>query len=118
MAFMVSAFIQVPTRNKIRTIVIDAGHGGNDPGCNGGDAKEKVVTLSIALKLGKLIRDSLQDVKVIYTRDDDTFVELYERSAIANRNNADIFISIHCSANKNKDAHGTETYAMGLHKTS
>jgi N-acetylmuramoyl-L-alanine amidase len=117
-AFMFSAFNQVPPRNKIKTIVIDAGHGGHDPGCNGGDSKEKNVTLSIALKLGKLIKDSLDDVKVIYTRDDDTFVELYERSAIANRNNADIFISIHCNANKNKDAYGTETYAMGLHKTT
>jgi len=118
LALMVSAFIQAPPKHKIKTIVIDAGHGGKDPGCNGGDAKEKAITLKIALKLGQLIKDSLEDVKVIYTRDDDTFVELFERSAIANKNKADIFISIHCNANKNKDASGTETYAMGLHKST
>lgn len=103
-------------KNIFDVIVIDAGHGGHDPGCNGGSSKEKEVTLSIALKLGKLIEDSLKDVKVIYTRKSDKFIELSERSNIANKNSADLFISIHCNANDNKEANGTETYLMGLHK--
>ncbi len=102
----------------IKTIVIDAGHGGKDPGCNGaGTVFEKDVTLSVALKLGKLIEDSLKDVKVVYTRKTDEFIELWERPSIANKNNADLFISIHCNANPSKEAAGTETYVMGLHKT-
>jgi N-acetylmuramoyl-L-alanine amidase len=103
--------------NVFDVVVIDAGHGGHDPGCNGGTSKEKDVTLSIALKLGKLIEDSLKNVKVVYTRKTDKFIELSERSNIANKNNADLFISIHCNANDNKEANGTETYLMGLHKS-
>lgn len=103
--------------NLFNIVVIDAGHGGNDPGCNGGGSNEKQVTLSIALKLGKMIEDSLKDVKVIYTRKTDKFIELSERGNIANKNNADLFISIHCNANDNHEAAGTETYLMGLHKT-
>lgn len=102
--------------NVFDIVVIDAGHGGHDPGCNGGDSKEKQVTLAIALKLGKLIEDSLKGVKVVYTRKTDKFIELSERGNIANKNNADLFISIHCNANDNKEAAGTETYLMGLHK--
>lgn len=103
--------------NLFNIVVIDAGHGGNDPGCNGGGSNEKQVTLSIALKLGKMIEDSLKDVKVIYTRKSDKFIELSERGNIANKNNADLFISIHCNANDNHEAAGTETYLMGLHKS-
>ncbi len=98
-------------------VVIDAGHGGHDPGCHGGHSKEKEVTLSVALKLGKMIEDSLKDVKVVYTRKTDKFIELSERSNIANKNNADLFISIHCNANDNLEAKGTETFLMGLHKS-
>lgn len=88
-----------PGKGKaIKTICIDPGHGGKDPGCNGADHNEKEVTLAIALKLGKLIEENLKDVKVIYTRKTDMFVELEERAQIANRNNADLFISIHCNA--------------------
>ncbi len=108
---------QKPIGSRVKTIVIDAGHGGKDPGCVYSGAKEKEITLSIALKLGKLIKDSLKDeVKVFYTRMGDSFIELNERSKIANRNNADVFISIHCNHAKNHSAHGTETYVMGTHK--
>lgn len=103
--------------SKVKIIVIDAGHGGHDPGCNGEGSHEKDVTLAVALKLGKMLEDSLKDVKVVFTRKTDVFVELWERSNIANKNNADLFISIHCNANNATTANGTETYVMGLHKT-
>ncbi len=102
---------------KLKTVVIDAGHGGHDTGCLGSNSKEKDVTLAIALKLGKEIEQNCPDVKVIYTRSTDVFIELNERADIANRAKADIFISIHCNANTNKTAYGTETYAMGLSKS-
>lgn len=103
---------------QLKTIVIDAGHGGLDPGCNGAnEIWEKTVTLAIALKVGKLIEDSMKDVTVIYTRKTDKFVELWERPEIANKNKADLFISIHCNSNVNTTAAGSETYFMGLHKT-
>jgi N-acetylmuramoyl-L-alanine amidase len=98
-------------------IVIDAGHGGKDPGTIGRKSQEKNIALAIALKLGKLISTRMKEVKVIYTRDKDEFVELYERAGIANRNKADLFISIHCNANRNKALHGAETYIMGLHRS-
>ncbi len=82
----------------IKTVVIDAGHGGKDPGCNGAFAKEKDVSLSVALRLGKLIETHMKDVKVIYTRTTDVFVDLEDRAQIANKAKADLFISIHCNA--------------------
>lgn len=85
-------------KRKVRIIVIDPGHGGKDPGCNGVSCKEKEVALSVALKLGKLIEENIKDVKVIFTRKTDVFVELEDRAKIANDNNADLFISIHCNA--------------------
>ncbi|MFI5149100.1 MAG: N-acetylmuramoyl-L-alanine amidase [Bacteroidia bacterium] len=112
---------------KVKTVVIDAGHGGKDPGCHGDLYKEKDIALSVALKLGKYIEDNFKDVKVIFTRKTDVFVELNERAAIANRNNADLFICVHCNSacvydkktHKdicNEDAHGSETYVMGPSK--
>ncbi|MFT5860364.1 MAG: N-acetylmuramoyl-L-alanine amidase [Flavobacteriaceae bacterium] len=100
----------------IKTVVIDAGHGGKDPGCHGGYAKEKHVCLSMALKLGGMINSLYPEIKVIYTRDTDVFVELDERAKIANRNNADLFICIHANA-ASAAAFGTETYVLGLHRT-
>ncbi len=101
----------------VRLIVIDAGHGGKDPGAIGKISKEKDITLAISLKLGEYIKKNLPKVKVLYTREDDTYIKLHERSAIANDNNADLFISIHVNASKKKSVTGTSTFVMGLHKS-
>ena len=102
---------------SIGKVVIDPGHGGNDPGTIGRRAKEKNINLAIALKLGNMIQRNMKDVRVIYTRDKDVFVELDRRSEIANDARADLFISIHCNANHVKSLHGAETYVMGLHRS-
>lgn len=104
-------------KSGVHIITIDAGHGGYDPGCQFAGKREKDITLGIALKLGKAIKDNLDDVKVIYTRTDDSFVELWERADLANKNKSDIFISIHVNSNPTTNISGTETYTMGLHKT-
>lgn len=101
---------------RLKTIVIDAGHGGKDPGCSGFGSKEKDIALDVAIKLGEFIKQNMEDVKVIYTRKTDVFVELHERAAIANRNNADLFISIHVNSGP-AGLYGTETFCMGLHKS-
>jgi N-acetylmuramoyl-L-alanine amidase len=109
----------------VKTIVIDAGHGGKDPGCHGSKYKEKDVALAVALKLGKYIEENMKDVKVVYTRKTDVFIELQQRAEIANKAKADLFICIHCNSacyrDKklkrdvcNDDAHGAETYVMGI----
>lgn len=106
--------------NRVGVIVLDAGHGGKDPGNMGTKrykTTEKDVALAITLLVGKYINEGMPDVKVIYTREDDRFIELMERDNIANRAKADVFLSIHCNANKSTDPHGCETYVMGLHKT-
>ncbi len=100
---------------KIRKIVIDAGHGGRDPGTSGKKVKEKDVALAIALKLGKYIEENLEDVEVIYTRKTDVLIDLYKRGDIANKAHADLFISIHANSFPNPRISGTETYVMGLH---
>lgn len=102
---------------KINKIVIDPGHGGKDPGCNGHESREKEIALAIGLELGRQIRTAHPDVEVIYTRDSDVFIPLNERAAIANRNKADLFISIHCNyiGIRNR-ASGSETYVLGLHR--
>ncbi|MCJ8292001.1 MAG: N-acetylmuramoyl-L-alanine amidase [Crocinitomicaceae bacterium] len=100
----------------LKTVVIDAGHGGKDPGCHGGHAQEKTVCLTMALMLGEQIKKDYPSINVIYTRDTDVFVELNERAKIANRNNADLFICIHANA-ASAAAYGTETYVLGLHRT-
>lgn len=100
----------------IRTVCIDAGHGGKDPGCHGASANEKTVCLNIALKLGKRIQETFPGIKVVYTRDKDVFVELDERAKIANKNKADLFICIHANSAA-PGAFGAETYVLGLHRT-
>lgn len=108
-----------PLSPKIKCVVIDAGHGGTDPGAIGFyKTKEKDVTLSIALKIGKLISENFPEVKVVYTRKTDVFVELFKRADIANKNKADLFISIHCNAAPKKVAFGTEVFVMGNHKSA
>jgi N-acetylmuramoyl-L-alanine amidase len=101
---------------KVDVIVIDAGHGGHDAGTHGRLLKEKDIALKIALKVGAYIEKNIPDVKVIYTRKDDTYLALDERAEIANKNKADLFICIHANANPNTKAFGTETFVMGLHK--
>jgi N-acetylmuramoyl-L-alanine amidase len=116
--FSLPAAKKVRVSNAVNTLVIDAGHGGLDPGCNGNnEVFEKDVTLGVALKLGKLLKDSLPSLKVLYTRTTDKSLKLWERPNLANDRQADLFISIHCNANPNKAAAGSETYFMGLHKT-
>lgn len=103
---------------KIKCICIDAGHGGKDPGCVGKISYEKNIALKVALKVGKLIREKHPDVKVVYTRDKDVFIELGERGKIANKHKADLFMSLHVNAvPNNKSVSGIETYVLGLHKT-
>ena len=101
------------------TLVIDAGHGGKDPGTRGVKALEKDVNLKVALAFGKYVERNCPDVKVIYTRKTDVFIELSERAAIANRNKADLFISIHSNALPDgKISRGFETYTLGMHRAS
>ena len=116
---LLNSFTPVGIRdNKVKKIVIDAGHGGHDPGTHGEFSNEKDIALKIAQKAGGYIEQYIEGVEVIYTRDNDTFVQLEGRAQIANNNGADLFISIHCNAFPwNPNVYGTETYVMGLHKT-
>ncbi len=111
-----SIFGQHSVKQGIKTVVIDAGHGGKDPGCHGGFAHEKIVCLEMALKLGAKIKTKYPEINVIYTRKTDVFVELIDRANIANKANADLFICIHANAGSSS-AYGTETYVLGLHRT-
>ena len=105
-----------PEKNyHVSKVVIDAGHGGKDPGALGTKSQEKNIALSIALKLGNYITHNFKNVEVIYTRKTDKFIELYKRGDIANEAHADLFISIHCNSYINPKISGTETYVMGLH---
>lgn len=104
------------SETKVDVIVIDAGHGGHDPGTSGKNLKEKDVALKIALRLGSYIEKNIPDVKVIYTRKTDRYLSLDERAEIANKNKADLFICIHANSLPGAPAKGTETFVMGLHK--
>jgi N-acetylmuramoyl-L-alanine amidase len=102
--------------NPLRKIVIDAGHGGKDPGGMGDNSQEKHIALGIAQRFAAGVRENFPDVEVIMTRDDDTFIPLYERAAIANRQGADLFVSIHANIMPgSKATYGTETFVMGQH---
>jgi N-acetylmuramoyl-L-alanine amidase len=111
-----SSSAPIRIENKIDVVVIDAGHGGKDPGTQGKNSKEKDICLKIAMKLGKYIETNMKDVKVIYTRKNDIYLAYHERPVIANKQKADLFICIHANSNPNTKAHGTETYVMGLAK--
>lgn len=99
-------------------IVLDPGHGGKDPGAIGKISKEKDLNLTVAKLVGKMLTDSLTDVKIIYTRSTDVFIPLEERANIANKAKADLFLSIHTNAALKSTAYGTETYTLGMHRTA
>jgi N-acetylmuramoyl-L-alanine amidase len=99
--------------DKVDVVVLDAGHGGKDPGASGKNSREKDIVLGIVLKVGQYIEENIPGVKVIYTRKKDEFIELHERANIANRNHADLFISIHANSWTNSRTYGSETYTMG-----
>jgi N-acetylmuramoyl-L-alanine amidase len=107
----------LPHSNKKWVVVIDAGHGGKDPGCHGEKFKEKDIALAVSLKLGHYIEENDKNVTVVYTRITDEFIALNERADIANRNHADFFICVHCNASPDKSAFGSATYVMGLYKS-
>ena len=107
-------FSQKKETYRVRTVVIDPGHGGAKPGAQGKHVQEKTVTLAVAKKFGKLIEDNYPDVKVIYTRTTDVDISLAERAHIANRNKADLFISIHANSHPTNAPTGVETFVMGL----
>ena len=96
-------------------VVLDAGHGGKDPGKSTNGYLEKDIALSIILKVGKQL-ENMEDIKVIYTRKTDVFIPLHKRAEIANSANADLFVSIHCNAASSKQAYGSETFVLGLHR--
>lgn len=103
--------------NKRFTLVIDPGHGGHDAGALGTISKEKNINLAVALRFGKYVEQNLPEVRVIYTRKTDVFIPLNERANIANRANADLFISVHTNAlPAGKIARGFETYTLGMHR--
>jgi N-acetylmuramoyl-L-alanine amidase len=119
-AFLLPFTLFAQRGEKITSVVIDPGHGGKDTGALGAISKEKDLNLTVALLAGDYIKKNLPDVNVIYTRERDVFVGLNERAMIANRNNADVFISIHCNSTDSKSASvmGAETFVLGEHKNA
>lgn len=112
--FAFSAELNTTDPTKPFVVVLDAGHGGKDPGKVSKGYREAAIALNIVLKIGAHL-EKIPNVKVIYTRETDVFLELRERAAIANRSHADLFVSVHCNAHSSQ-AHGAETYVLGLHK--
>lgn len=122
MCIIAALFLLIPVEASsqsegLKCLVLDAGHGGRDSGCMSKDKKyrEKDIVLSVVLKLGKIIEEEHPDVKVVYTRKKDVFIPLAERADIANRNKADLFISVHVNANPSTVPRGSETFTMGTH---
>lgn len=113
----VTSYFLPNDEKHIEVVVIDPGHGGKDFGANVGDAKEKDIVLDLAKRLGQSIKTGYPDIKVIYTRTTDIFIPLYDRAKIANKNNADLFISIHVNGTDNKGVQGTETFVLGQHRS-
>ena len=120
MAFLFPMMLFAQRGEKISTVVIDPGHGGRDSGALGAISKEKDINLTVALLVGDYIKKNCPDVNVVFTRERDVFVDLDERANIANRNNADVFISIDCTSTESKAASavGAETYVLGEHKNA
>ena len=115
--FLLTFIATLPLTAHAFTVVLDAGHGGQDAGAVGAFSKEKNINLRYTLALGDLIKKNHPDVKVIYTRNKDVFVNLNERARIANRAKADLFISIHTNASKNRSANGMETFTLGVSRS-
>lgn len=103
-----------PLGGTIKTLVIDAGHGGKDPGAVGKHHSEKDLALKVAFELRRIVEENLPEIKVVMTREDDTFIELHRRGEIAKEAGGDFFISIHCNALDNRSKYGTETYVLGV----
>ncbi len=113
----VSLMSTIVAQNSKFTVVIDAGHGGHDPGAVGKITREKEINLAVALQLGELIATNYSNVKVVFTRTTDKYLTLQERANIVNTNHADLFISIHTNAAKSTSAFGTESFTLGLAKS-
>ncbi|MGB0260671.1 MAG: N-acetylmuramoyl-L-alanine amidase [Flavobacteriaceae bacterium] len=112
-ALMISPFLHAQS-SKPFTVVLDAGHGGKDPGNRGNGYYEKHIALKVVLKIGAILERN-KDIKVLYTRKSDVFLELNQRASIANKSKADLFVSIHCDAH-NSNAYGAGTFVLGLHE--
>ncbi|WP_075342821.1 N-acetylmuramoyl-L-alanine amidase [Tenacibaculum agarivorans] len=113
LAFSVFSFSMLNAQKKY-TVVLDAGHGGKDPGNLGNGYKESKIALQVVLLIGKALKENNKDIKVIYTRDKDIFVELHNRAKIANDSKADLFVSIHCDSYRSAKAFGAGTFVLGL----
>ncbi len=118
MTFLIAFSASAKNNFQLKTIVIDAGHGGKDPGAIGANKSyEKDVALAVALKFGEYVQKNFPDVKVVYTRKTDVFLELHQRAEIANKAKADLFVAIHCNSSTNDGLYGSSSYILGLHRS-